>query len=129
VRKIVLQSVAAKINWLCFDDGVDENGEPKLHFIKLGYNVQLSNGFIVKMTLKKGGTNVSIWQKSKLKVGPTGHLIAGQPEPKDENVFKGSETMYRKTYAHCQALINCVDRAIDAAEAEAAAKMAAARAA
>ena len=65
----------------------------------------------------------------KPKVGPTGHLIAGQPEPKDENVFKGSEASYRKTYAHCQALINCVDRAIDAAEAEFAAKMAAARAA
>ena len=125
MSKIVLQSVAAKINWMCFDDGVDKNGKPKLKFIKLGYNVQLSNGFIVKMTLKKTGTNVSIWQKGKLKFGPTGHLIAGQPEPKEENVFKGSEATYRKTYAHCQALINCVDRAIDAAEAEAAAKRAA----
>ncbi len=121
--KFVLQVVAAKINWLPFES-TNAKGEPTTKFIKLGYNVKLSNGYTVKVTTKKTGTSISIWQMGRPLVGPTGHLIHGQPPVKEQNIFKGTEAQFRKAYGHCS-LPACVDKAIVDVEAEAAAKRAA----
>ncbi len=119
-----LQVVAAKINWLPYQV-TKKNGEEVTRFKKLGYRVILSNSYIVKITNRKTGTLYSIWLPGKLSTGPTGHLIMGQSEPKETNVFKGNEEKFRKDYAHCPAIIACVDQAIENVEAEAAAKRAA----
>jgi len=119
-----LQVVAAKINWMAYES-TNAKGEEVTKFMKLGYNIRLSNGYIVKIALRKAGTTYSIWTPGKPSTGPTGHLIVGQPEPKEQNIFKGSEAYFNKTYAHCPAIKACVEQAIANVEAEHAAKRAA----